>query len=230
MKYLFSLMVFLGLMSCATSQTSKYSKIEYEVGPCFGFCPTYKITIDSDRNAILEAERFNFTKGGSKDDFSKPREGTFKAVISKEDYQKLNQFYENKIGEVLELQKGEKINFTDYIDLESLRISTPDNIIFEDNTENRNLEIAPMILIPFVENAFKHGNLKDFPLKISIGINGNQLLFHQKNKISKSRKDNSSGIGIENVKKRLSIIYSEKHTLEILNNEEFYEVNLKIDL
>ena len=82
-------MVFLGLMSCATSQTSKYSKIEYEVGPCFGFCPTYKITIDSDRNAILEAERFNFTKGGSKDDFSKPREGTFKAVISKEDYQKL---------------------------------------------------------------------------------------------------------------------------------------------
>ena len=89
MKYLFSLMVFLGLMSCATSQTSKYSKIEYEVGPCFGFCPTYKITIDSDRNAILEAERFNFTKGGSKDDFSKPREGTFKAVISKEDYQKL---------------------------------------------------------------------------------------------------------------------------------------------
>ena len=52
----------------------------------------------------------------------------------------------------------------------------------------------------------------------------------QKNKISKSRKDNSSGIGIENVKKRLSIIYSEKHTLEILNNEEFYEVNLKIDL
>jgi LytS/YehU family sensor histidine kinase len=87
-----------------------------------------------------------------------------------------------------------------------------------------------MILIPFVENAFKHGNLKDFPLKISIGINGNQLLFHQKNKISISRKDNSSGIGIENVKKRLSIIYSEKHTLEILNNEEFYEVNLKIDL
>ena len=146
-----------------------------------------------------------------------------------------------KLGDLLRFSSTEiKKDFTslgneikylkNYIDLESLRISTPDNIIFEDNTENRNLEIAPMILIPFVENAFKHGNLKDFPLKISIGINGNQLLFHQKNKISKSRKDNSSGIGIENVKKRLSIIYSEKHTLEILNNEEFYEVNLKIDL
>lgn len=79
----------LGLMSCTTSQVSNYSKIEYEVGPCFGFCPTYKITIDSDRNAILEAEHFNFTEGGSKDDFSKPREGTFKAMISAEDYKKL---------------------------------------------------------------------------------------------------------------------------------------------
>ena len=89
MKYLLSLMVFLGLISCTTSQVSKYSAIEYEVGPCFGFCPTYKITIDSNRNAILEAERFNFSEGGSRDDLNKPREGTFKATINTEDYQKL---------------------------------------------------------------------------------------------------------------------------------------------
>ncbi|RRQ46890.1 hypothetical protein DTW91_03050 [Chryseobacterium sp. SC28] len=89
MKYLFSLMAVLGLISCTTSQVSKYSKIEYEVGPCFGFCPTYKITIDSQRNAILEAEHFNFTNGGSKDDMSKPREGTFKATVSVEDYKQL---------------------------------------------------------------------------------------------------------------------------------------------
>ena len=89
MKYLLSLLLILGLMSCKTSQTSNYSKIEYEVGPCFGFCPTYKITINSDRNAVLEAEHFNFTEGGSKDDMNKPREGTFKSVISDADYQKL---------------------------------------------------------------------------------------------------------------------------------------------
>lgn len=89
MKYLFSLMIFLGLMSCTTSQVSKYSAIEYQVGPCFGFCPTYKLTIDSNRNAILEAEHFNFTEGGSKDDLNKPREGTFKATLSTEDYNKL---------------------------------------------------------------------------------------------------------------------------------------------
>ncbi len=76
-------------MSCTSSQTSKYSKIEYEVGPCFGFCPIYKITINSDRTAILEAEHFNFSEGEGKGDFDKPREGTFKSTINKEDFDKL---------------------------------------------------------------------------------------------------------------------------------------------
>ncbi|WP_312764882.1 DUF6438 domain-containing protein [Epilithonimonas sp.] len=89
MKYLFSLFIILGLMSCTSSQTSKYSKIEYEVGPCFGFCPIYKITINSDRTAILEAEHFNFSEGEGKGDFDKPREGTFKSTINKEDFDKL---------------------------------------------------------------------------------------------------------------------------------------------
>lgn len=89
MKYLLNLLVFLGLMSCNSSQVSPYSKIEFEEGPCFGFCPIYKITINADRNTILEAEHFNFSEGGDRADYSKPREGTFKSEISKENYQKL---------------------------------------------------------------------------------------------------------------------------------------------
>lgn len=92
MKYLLSLLVLFGIISCTTSQTPqslKYSKIEYEVGPCFGFCPVYKITIDADRNAILEAEHFNFSQGEGKGDLDKPREGTFKSTIGKADYDKL---------------------------------------------------------------------------------------------------------------------------------------------
>jgi len=89
MKYLLSLLLLIGLMSCGTSQTSKYSKIEYEVGPCFGFCPIYKITIDTDKNAVLEAEHFNFSQGEGKGDLDKPREGTFKSTISPADYDKL---------------------------------------------------------------------------------------------------------------------------------------------
>lgn len=89
MKYLFSLFIILGLISCTASQTSKYSKIEYDVGPCFGFCPIYKIIINADKTAILEAEHFNFSKGEGRGDLDKPREGSYRSIISKEDFDKL---------------------------------------------------------------------------------------------------------------------------------------------
>jgi hypothetical protein len=90
MKYLVSLFAFILLFSCdAQKIQSKYSKIEYEVGACFGFCPIYKMTINPDRTAVLEAEHFNFTKNPSKGEFSKEREGTFKATIKEADYHKL---------------------------------------------------------------------------------------------------------------------------------------------
>lgn len=89
MKNLICFLLIFGLVSCQSSQVSKYSKIEYEVGPCFGFCPIYKITINSDRTAILEAEHFNFSEGEGRGDLDKPREGTFKSTISREDYNQL---------------------------------------------------------------------------------------------------------------------------------------------
>src|SRR5690606_35946967 len=89
MKYLFTLFALALMMSCATTTSPKYSQIEYEAGACFGFCPIFKITINPDRDAIIEAERFTFTEGRSKDEFSAPREGTFKATIKEADYIKL---------------------------------------------------------------------------------------------------------------------------------------------
>ncbi|GAA5098327.1 hypothetical protein GCM10023210_34380 [Chryseobacterium ginsengisoli] len=68
---------------------SKYSRIEYEATPCFGSCPIFKITINPDRTAVFEAEHFNFSKGFSKGEFDKPREGTFKGTIKEPDYNKL---------------------------------------------------------------------------------------------------------------------------------------------
>ncbi|CAD7799185.1 hypothetical protein CHRY9390_00447 [Chryseobacterium aquaeductus] len=90
MKYLFSLIAIVVLFSCQTQKMeSKYSTIEYEAGACFGFCPIYKMTIQADRTAVLEAEHFNFSKGTTKDEFSKPREGTFTATIKEADYNQL---------------------------------------------------------------------------------------------------------------------------------------------
>ncbi|AZA79600.1 hypothetical protein EG347_19955 [Chryseobacterium sp. G0186] len=90
MKYLLGLCTFIFLLSCTSQKTnSNYSKIEYEAIPCFGFCPVFKMTINADRTAVFEAEHFNFNDKPSKDEFSKPREGTFKGTIKEEDYNKL---------------------------------------------------------------------------------------------------------------------------------------------
>ncbi|MGC4130052.1 MAG: DUF6438 domain-containing protein [Bergeyella sp.] len=89
-KYLFTFFAFAVSMSCTSQKSdSGYSVIEYEATPCFGFCPIFKMTINSDRSAVLEAERFNFNEGKSREDFSAPREGTFKTTIKKEDYEAL---------------------------------------------------------------------------------------------------------------------------------------------
>lgn len=89
MKYLLTILSLTFLMSCATTTKSKYSKIEYEAGACFGFCPIFKITINPDRTAVIEAERFTFTEGRTKDDMAGEKEGTFKATIKEADYQLL---------------------------------------------------------------------------------------------------------------------------------------------
>lgn len=86
MKYLLSFFGFLLILNCSANKTpTKYATIQYEAGACFGFCPIYKMTINSDRTAIFEAKRFNFSRETSSD----KEEGTFKGKINEDDYLKL---------------------------------------------------------------------------------------------------------------------------------------------
>ncbi len=114
--------------------------------------------------------------------------------------------------------------------LEKLRIKNPEFITFEKNIQDPKAEISPMLLVPFVENTFKHGdfNRKGFDLKIddSKGI----LHFYLRNFKTDKQKDVTSGIGIENVRKRLEILYPKKHTLSIQQTELEFIVDLKINL
>ena len=114
------------------------------------------------------------------------------------------------------------------VDLESLRFSSPEKVQLKINVENKNLQIAPMILIPFVENAFKHGDISSEMIQISIENKGDEIHFQQSNKISTSKKDISSGIGIKNVTQRLDLIYGENYSLKITSENGFYEINLII--
>ncbi len=112
MKSLAALFSAIFLMACTANNSSKYSKIEYEAGACFGFCPIFKMTVNPDRTAVIEAERFTFTEGRSKDEFSGPREGTFTATITAEDYQKLIAMLDDLDVKTLKNYYGNK-NVTD---------------------------------------------------------------------------------------------------------------------
>lgn len=116
------------------------------------------------------------------------------------------------------------------IELEKLRIKNPELLMIEKKINFPNLNISPMLLVPFVENAFKHGDFggKGFALKIS--DNNQTLNFHLYNFKKPKSKDSLSGIGINNVKKRLEILYPKKYELNIIETETSFIVDLKIDL
>lgn len=116
------------------------------------------------------------------------------------------------------------------IELEKLRLKNPELLIIEKKINFPNLNISPMLLVPFVENAFKHGDFsgKGFTMKIS--DEQQTLNFHLQNFKKQRSKDSLSGIGIGNVKKRLEILYPKKHELNIHETETEFSVDLKIDL
>lgn len=91
--------------------------------------------------------------------------------------------------------------------------------------------IIPFVLITLVENAFKHGDLKnkDFPIDIKVNIQGDRLYFYCSNKKKSGPKQLSTGIGIENIKKRLDLAYGESYEYTVKDEPEFYTVELIID-
>lgn len=95
-----------------------------------------------------------------------------------------------------------------------------------------NQKIASLILIPFVENAFKHGVLDNAerPIDIKIVIHGSDFSLRVSNAISHDDKDGTSGIGMVNIKRRLALIYPNAHTLLIMEQPEVYEISLTIRL
>ncbi|KQM72583.1 hypothetical protein ASE74_22810 [Pedobacter sp. Leaf216] len=93
-------------------------------------------------------------------------------------------------------------------------------------------KIASLILIPFVENAFKHGVVNDEtqPVRIKLKVQNKRLSFEVSNKISHAQKDHSSGVGMVNIHRRLDLIYPDKHELLISNNGNTYKSTLILNL
>lgn len=98
-------------------------------------------------------------------------------------------------------------------------------------------QIAPMLLIPFVENAFKHGsNSNGYEIDISIKIINGELHFTTQNtsnptsNLSLNGKKKKGGIGLKNVQRRLDLVYPQQHKLEISDDGKFYKTDLTINL
>jgi two-component system, LytTR family, sensor kinase len=119
-----------------------------------------------------------------------------------------------------------------FIEINQLRFDGRLQVDFEVLGEVNSLKIMPLILITFVENAFKYGELMDAqnPLKIRLILKENHLFFSTYNRTRRGPKEQSEGIGMANTQKRLLLGYPDQHRLEIKSEIDFYEVELEIEL
>ncbi len=122
-----------------------------------------------------------------------------------------------------------------YVELQKIRFEEDVEIRLNIEGEAGSQLIEPMLMIPFVENAFKHGvGLVTAPLiDIDLKFSENEMTFKVRNKITpetEADKDSSSGIGLQNVRRRLELLYPGAHNLQIEKTDEWFEVELWLAL
>lgn len=121
-----------------------------------------------------------------------------------------------------------------YIELQRIQFASTDFVSFSMDGNPDNITVAPMVFIPFVENAFKHCTNKNVPnaIRIRFVIDNNIVNFECVNIFDKTRqiiKDEASGVGLNLVKRRLGLIYPNKHTLNIMEKDNAFHVILSVD-
>ena len=131
--------------------------------------------------------------------------------------------------------KSEVEHLNQFIELYKMQMQKDTTIDFTCSPISEDLNIAPLMLIVFVENAFKHSQSSQteaVQITISIEVKDQSLHFICKNNFSKvSNTDNlAKGIGLENVKQKLRLLYEDRHQLQIDQDEQWYQVNLKLEL
>jgi two-component system, LytTR family, sensor kinase len=129
----------------------------------------------------------------------------------------------------------EIIHIENFIQLFQMRSEHPANIVFETNTALHNVEIEPMILIPLVENCFKHTDFELNPnayARIHLDCSGHALKFTTENTFAASdrQKDKNGGVGLHNINRRLQLRYPNQHHFEhrIENDRFFTQLTLQI--
>ena len=119
-----------------------------------------------------------------------------------------------------------------YIDLQKLRLTEKTKVITNFEGNFRNHQIVPLLLMSFIENAFKYGADvdNDSEIILHLTIINNNLSLDISNTIASTQKKVSTKKGISNTKEQLDIFYPNKHNLKVEKNNQFYKVNLEIEL
>lgn len=121
-----------------------------------------------------------------------------------------------------------------YIDLQKLRTKNPDSVTLNIKGKIKDQKIAPLILIVFIENAFKHGvkgdTINQF-IRINMIVTDTEIQFYSENNIGRvddTDQNEYKGLGLENVRRRLELLYHENHDLKMAHTPDTFVVELKI--
>jgi two-component system, LytTR family, sensor kinase len=141
--------------------------------------------------------------------------------------------YETEVEKIDLLKEIKQIE--DYIELLRLRSASKNFLNFKTSSVRAGqLLIAPMLFMPLIENSFKHCSTRDGDdiIDIEISLAGKSLTFTVSNEFSETdrHEKNESGLGLNNVKRRLELIYPDKHRLEVEKKEKRFIVGLKMEL
>ena len=125
-------------------------------------------------------------------------------------------------------------NLRDYVELEKLRFDE-DRLSVEMTAEldDPNRQITPLLLLPLVENAFKHGageKRSEAWVKINIALKNNILQCHIENSKEKDQPANAQGIGLRNVRRQLELLYPGRHEFHISDSGDIFSAQLRIEL
>lgn len=134
---------------------------------------------------------------------------------------------DNKVELAKELQY-----LQNYIDLQKIRFGNKAFVELKITGEVGEQKIVPLLLIAFIENAFKHGVANDpnMPIVLLINLDGTHLHFYTENKKHMNNRDTEGGIGLQNVKRRLDLLYPGKYKLDIKDTQDIYTCELSLVL
>jgi hypothetical protein len=119
-----------------------------------------------------------------------------------------------------------------YIDLQKIRFGNKAFVDFKITGEVGNQKIVPLLLIAFIENAFKHGVASDpsVPIRLMINLSGSNLHFYIENKKHMNNRDIEGGVGLANVERRLELLYPGNYKLDIQDKPDIYTAELSLVL